>query len=527
MPTSPLRLRPVYSLLAPLALVLLVAIGLLSSSVSTAAASPTSSKTHARHAKTARSRHPRRHAHAGRTTGKPAHRRARHEPVKPTPVVTPPVTAPPVVTPPSETPSEKIAPKSPEPPAQGESSPPSVTVSCDLVAAPGGSDTAGNGSLASPFQTVAKLDSALAPGQTGCLRGGVYGSINTLHKLSSSGTPSAQVTITAYPGESPTVVGWVDLEAAYTTISGLKIDGSNTFYKMPPGSPSFCNSTVSQGLDISGTGDVFEHNDYYQSVASLRGNGLGVGFWGNADNTVIRYNRLHDVGSCTQHDHLIYLASGNNVQIYDNWMYNDHNGFGVTVYPHPTNARIYSNVMDATGMGLNFGDDGTSTIGGNEAWNNVVTNSVKVLGDSGGMLQAVLVMCSNLDSSSISNKVFNNDSFNNPDGNTAVNSHLSAAQISVTGTVSVNPGFVDAAAHDYDVPAGSPVASWGLWNGEAQPSTPTASSRRAHTASTAGRRVSAHSASVARRRAHSASVAKRRRRAAAAQARRRRLHKSS
>jgi hypothetical protein len=348
--------------------------------------------------------------------------------------------------------------------AAGTNSAPRPSVSCDLIAAPGGSDSHGNGSLSAPYQSLAKLDGALEAGETGCLRGGTYGSTSTHHNLSNDGTPTGQITLTAYPGEAVTVVGWVDLEASYTTLAGLSIDGSNTFYKKTAGAVCPTPTVVSESLDIAGTGDVFERNNYYQSVPGLRGNGIGIGFWGDTDNTTIRFNRIHDVGQCTQHDHLIYLASGNNVQIYDNWLYNDHNGFGVTVYPHPTNARIFSNVIDNAGSGLNFGDMAGSPNSGNQAWHNVVTNSFRVPGDTGHPLAAALVMSPELGASSTGNAVFENDSFENPDGISAVN-HVSAARLSLTGNISVDPRYIDAAAANFDIASGSPAASWGLWNG--------------------------------------------------------------
>jgi hypothetical protein len=347
--------------------------------------------------------------------------------------------------------------------AAGTNSAPRPSVSCDLFAAPGGSDSHGNGSASAPYQSLAKLDGALEAGETGCLRGGTYGSTSTHHNLSNDGAPTGQITLTAYPGEAVTVVGWVDLEASYTTLAGLNIDGSNTFYKKTAGAVCATPAVVSESLDIAGTGDVFERNNYYESVPGLRGNGIGVGFWGDTDNTTIRFNRIHDVGQCTQHDHLIYLASGNNVQVYDNWLYNDHNGFGVTVYPHPTNARIFSNVIDNAGSGLNFGDMGGPN-SGNQAWHNVVTNSFRVPGDTGHPLAAALVMSPELSPSSTGNTVFENDSFENPDGISAVN-HVSAARLSLTANISADPRYLDAAAYNFDIASGSPAASWGLWNG--------------------------------------------------------------
>ena len=74
---------------------------------------------------------------------------------------------------------------------------------------------------------------------------------------------------------------------------------------------------------IAGRNDILQYDDYFQSMPSLRGNGIGIGFWGHADNTIIRYSKIHDVGQCEAYDHLIYLSHGNNVRIYDNWLWND------------------------------------------------------------------------------------------------------------------------------------------------------------------------------------------------------------
>ncbi len=406
------------------------------------------------------SRHARRHSLKRRHAKRPSHRPAGHTHGASAGPVSPSA---PAGRAPGSTGSGSI-PEEPAGGAAGTNSAPRPAVSCDLFAAPGGSDGRGNGSVTSPYQSLAKLDGALEAGETGCLRGGTYGSTSTRHNLNNDGAPSGQITLTAYPGEAVTVVGWVDVEASYTTLAGLNIDGSNTFYKKAAGAVCPTPAVVSESLDIAGTGDVFERNNYYQSVPGLRGNGIGVGFWGDTDNTTIRFNRIHDVGQCTQHDHLIYLSSGEDVQIYDNWLYNDHNGFGVTVYPHPTNGRIFANVIDNAGSGLNFGDLGGSANSGNQAWHNVVTNSFRVPGDAGHPLAAALVMSPELSAASTGNSVFENDSFENPDGISAVN-HISAARLSLAGNISADPRYLDAAAANFDIASGSPVASWGLWNG--------------------------------------------------------------
>ena len=201
----------------------------------------------------------------------------------------------------------------------GRLSPALPTGVCALFASPTGSDASGDGTLAHPFATPGRLDRALSPGQRGCLESGSYGSVRTLQRFSRRGSPDARVIVSAAPGAAVTLRGWIVIGAAYTTLENVVIDGSNTFYGQHPAGVS-CPGNTSQPLVLAGTGDVLQYVDYSQSIASLRGNAIGVGFWGDADDTVIRYSKIHDVGQCLAYDHLIYLSHGNNVQIYGNWL---------------------------------------------------------------------------------------------------------------------------------------------------------------------------------------------------------------
>jgi hypothetical protein len=317
-------------------------------------------------------------------------------------------------------------------------------VQCDLFASPWGSDSSGDGSLNLPFASLNKLDAVLRPGQTGCLRGGSYGSTGTWHQIDTDGTAHAQITITSYPGENVTVRGYVDIEGSYTTLSHLSIDGSNTLYKQVRDGTA-CRAPVSQPLVIAGQSDVLEYDDYFQSVARLRGNGIGIGFWGDADNTVIRFSKIHDVGQCEAFDHLIYLAHGNNVRIYDNWLYDDAHGRGVQLYPAPTNAKVYDNVIDHAGEGFVIGNEPGDTVAGNQIYGNIITN------------------CTGLPSENIAgqgihdiyggrtgtqNTFHDNLLFNDPGGLgdiTAVRAY---------GNTTRNPGFMNAARHDYETRRG-------------------------------------------------------------------------
>ena len=129
-------------------------------------------------------------------------------------------------------------------------------------------------------------------------------------------------------------------------------------------------------LSIGGHDDILEYDDYYQSVPSLRGTGIGIGFWGRPrqhDHPLL--SKIHDVGQCQAFDHLIYLSHGNNVRIYDNWLWNDPHGRGVQLYPAPTNARVFNNVIDHVGEGFVIGNEPGDTVSGNQIYNNIITNS--------------------------------------------------------------------------------------------------------------------------------------------------------
>jgi hypothetical protein len=339
-----------------------------------------------------------------------------------------------------------------------------ATARCDKFAAPysgRGRVARGRprGTVSHPFASLSKLDASLAPGQTGCVESGTYGGVSTIQRLSANGTPHRRITITAAPGAQVTVVGWITIEGAYTTVSGLNIDDSNTFSS---GGGSGCPSPASEGLLISGSNDILEGNNIYQSVASLRGNGIGIGFDGLPDNAIVRYNRIHDVGGCLAYDHLIYLSHGNDVQIYDNWLWNDQHGWGIQVYPGPTNARIFDNVIDHAGSGLVIADDLNGTTNDNLAYRNVVINSTGI--DNGSnTYPGVLIDSPGL--TGTGNAVFDNDSYHNPGGISNIESSVLLGNLSVIDNIRVAPRFVNAASHDYRLRADSPLFNWGLWSG--------------------------------------------------------------
>ena len=329
----------------------------------------------------------------------------------------------------------------------------SAATTCNLYASPSGS-ASGDGSLSHPVATVQELDWALAPGQTGCLLSGTYGSISTDHVLNNSGTATGQITITTAPGATAKIDGLIEMQASYLTLSGLNIDGSNNLYSSQR-SGTNCPYPVSNGLEIDGVGDIFQDNDFYQSVASLRGNGIGIGWNHPADNAIIRNNRIHDLGQCQAYDQMIYLSHGNNVQIYDNWMWNDPHGWGVQVYPAATNAHIYDNVIDGAGSGFVIG--GSTTVTGNTIDHNIILNSTGL--PNAGLTQGVgISTCCGLGAG---NSFTDNIVYNNPGG------IASASGITMSGNTTTAPALADPADHDYRLTTSTPptVTAWGLWDG--------------------------------------------------------------
>jgi parallel beta-helix repeat protein len=289
----------------------------------------------------------------------------------------------------------------------------------------------------------------------GCLQSGRYGSTRTLHRLNRAGSEDARVTVSGAPGAKVTIVGWVVITGAYTTLEHVAVDGSNSLYAQHPAGVD-CPGNTSQPLVLAGTGDVLQYVDYFQSVASMRGNAIGVGFWGDADNTVIRYSKIHDVGQCMAYDHLIYLSHGNNVQIYDNWMYDDAHGDAVQLYPAPTNARIYGNVIDQVGEGFVVGNTSGNTVSGNQIYDNVISNTtgLATYGLAGDAIHDIWDGPPGTGNTFTANLLYNN-----PGGL----GRLTA--VHAADNTTANPQYTNPTTHTYQVPTTSPAATLSLWSG--------------------------------------------------------------
>lgn len=233
-----------------------------------------------------------------------------------------------------------------------------TTTNCTSFAAPGGSDHA-VGSLEHPFATVAHLAASLSPGQTGCVRSGTYSENVTIEN---SGTSSAPITITSYPGERATLVGrlWLHQAANYVTVENMNLNGRNSSSLPSP--------------TINGDNDQFLGNDVtneHTEICFVVGSS-----WGHANHTLIQANRIHDCGMIPSRnqDHGIYVDEAENTQILDNVIY-DNTDRGIQLYPDAQATVIEHNIINANGEGILFGGSSGNASSETTVKDNLITNA--------------------------------------------------------------------------------------------------------------------------------------------------------
>jgi parallel beta-helix repeat protein len=224
------------------------------------------------------------------------------------------------------------------------------------VASPLGSD-AYPGNADEPYATVERLANSLRPGQTGCLRAGVFqGDV----KVTKGGAPNAPTTITSYPGERATVLGRLHVadEANYVVFQQLNLDGRSADNLPSP--------------TVNGDGIVFRDNDVtnHQTTICFV---LGSDGYGRARGTVIERNHIHNCGQLppTNHHHGIYVEASDGARITDNWIY-DNADRGVQLFPDAQGTYVARNVIDGNGQGIVFSRES----GNNVVENNVISNPV-------------------------------------------------------------------------------------------------------------------------------------------------------
>ena len=304
-----------------------------------------------------------------------------------------------------------------------------AATSCDKIASGSGSDAA-SGSLSSPYRTAQKLVDSLSPGQTGCLRAGLYTQNVTISRGGSAGSP---VTLSSHPGERATLRGRLRVQdsANFVTVENLDLDGRQTNDTLP--SPSVYGNDV-----------VFRDNDvtnHHTAICFL----LGSNDYGQAVRVTIQQNRIHDCGvlPAQNHHHGIYIEHAQNTQVIDNWIY-DNADRGVQMFPDSQNAYIARNVIDGNGQGVIF----SRVSANNVVEHNVITNSV---------------LRWNIEDWELSgggNVARQNCVYTTRTGDYARGGGIKVnPDFSVAGNLIADPRFVDRGAKDFRLAAGSPCAA--------------------------------------------------------------------
>jgi hypothetical protein len=244
---------------------------------------------------------------------------------------------------------------------------------------------------------------SLVPGDVGCLHGGTYTG-GTMVTWTASGTSTAPVTVTSYPGERAEIVGTTFyLDGSYQVMRDLTV--RDVTY------------TDGDGIAVSGNGNRVEHN----VVTNIYRDGILLHT--DASNAVIARNDVREVGQAgSNQDHGIYVQGDGHLVI-NNVFSQIRGGYGIHVYPSSSNVTIAQNtvVNSQTRSGILI-----DTTGGNiVVVNNIVTDNVEygILNEQCGLGGCVV------------------------DDNLAWNNGLGATSGPVTNTIQADPLYIDSAYH--------------------------------------------------------------------------------
>jgi parallel beta-helix repeat protein len=263
---------------------------------------------------------------------------------------------------------------------------PPPPVSGALHVSPSGSDS-GNGSLSSPFRTLAQAQAVARPGMTVYLQGGIYPAAKL--ELATSGTAASPITYTSYPGETAVLDGTgaalgpndaiLTVTGDHIVVSGVEIRNSSgrgvTVYHS--------NGTVVRSnkihdvryAAISASGDnlLIERNEIWNAAMVNAGGAFVYGGWPAAlatyfksdagepsTNITLRSNNVHDSWG-----EGILLLGVDGASVDGNTVSNT---YSVLLYVDESqNAQIVNNYLSVTNPAYNRVDNGRAAMGINIA----------------------------------------------------------------------------------------------------------------------------------------------------------------
>lgn len=234
--------------------------------------------------------------------------------------------------------------KKPPPPPFDPENPPAPS----RYASPSGNDNLGDGSVNSPYLTIAKLVSELGEGWHGILRGGIYDGDHFIDR--------SEITIRGYPLERPILKGPTRIRVGYdnVTIQDVVLNGNGTHTRKHTFATEG-NFTTLRRCEIT--------NEYQ---------GIGIQPLDGSEDCLIEECLIYENGVLPpgNHHHGIY-NNGTRTVIRYNWIY-DNADRGIQNYPSPNEADIYNNVIWRNGAGINFSCDANACSAGVIAHNNII-----------------------------------------------------------------------------------------------------------------------------------------------------------
>jgi hypothetical protein len=303
-------------------------------------------------------------------------------------------------------------------------------------------ESTGTTRVVSPGTDLRSAINGLAPGSRLQLRAGTYtGNL----EVSPRGTSTAPVTIESFPGETANIRGGFKfVNAAWAKVRNIRFGGT----------PS--SSVAAWGTSVWSSNNVaFENNDigYYRGASSNQGVLIKSG-----SDVQIRGNRIHDMGTWTDHDHGVYCESSQRHVVTNNFIYRMNQGYGLHLFGNCDNGWFAHNTVDG-------GLSSAVTIGGNSsrgtADNNIIENNLLTNWTNTGNGQRGYAVTHYQEGSG--NVVRNNVAFGNGRGS----SQWNCPRCSMSRNVVLDPRYTNRSGADFHLQSGTSVLNWALDDGEA------------------------------------------------------------
>jgi hypothetical protein len=307
--------------------------------------------------------------------------------------------------------------------ASGESLPAPLSSSTGgaRYVSPKGSDR-NSGTIVRPYRTVQRALRSAGPGTTVYVRTGTY---EARVELSRSGTASAPITLTAYPGAHPVFTGRLKITGSYVRVKGIKFIGGTSANR------DDALIYVSEAANVTIEGSEFSSS----SKSAIFVSGSSVQILGNY---------IHDTGTTWGQDHGIYWHHGTGGLIANNLIVNTI-GYGIHLYPDADGIVVTQNTV----VGSQRSGITVSGTDGHTSDDDLVVNNVVAFNKEWGIRSYWG------DAVGTGNRVLDNLSFGNGDAN--FGSGAVGAGLAFDGNISGDPLFVDAGAGDYRLRPGSPA----------------------------------------------------------------------